>query len=132
MGGGDSRGEVEAEVEDPKEGRVPNAAQPRILDIVILGGEWRGGEQWFVWRKVVAVPVTRSSLGGLATGASDRPRDKYFFNTPCRGEPPKGIPTCLQILCKVEDGKFHACILCAAELFESVTNFKIGNCFRSR
>lgn len=54
---------MRAMAEHLEEGRIPNAAQPRILDIVILKGEWRREEQWFVWRRVVEVPVTRSSLG---------------------------------------------------------------------
>lgn len=63
----------------PGEKEVPNAAQPRILDILIQGREWRGREQLVVRGGGVAVAgVARGRRGaveaggGLATESSVR------------------------------------------------------------
>lgn len=125
--------------EDLEEGRVPNAAQPRILDIVILGGEWRGGEQWFVWRKGGKGAGNEESTGGLATGASDRPRDKYSINIPRRRELPKGIPTCLhagtqglRYCARCGEWQIPYIYTLYPRTFRTFANLKIGNCFRGR
>lgn len=49
-------GEVVVEVEVEAEEEVPSAAQPRILDIVIRGGEWRGGGAIVLGGRTVEVP----------------------------------------------------------------------------